>query len=192
MSVTVNRVVASLARDQRLKLLHTFLRAQHDEDPEKVNLDYIMDKEMAELEDIDSSKRFMQTSEPSHAEGDPVATLASCNFAKANKHNYPPRDKQPQTRSPISKSSRPILLMLLMMVKSLLTFRQKWMTQRSTHQPSKQLSIRQRLTIFCRWRMIWSSLWRNHISFRRSFEHKIKTGQSKVRKSWIPFFSWMS
>ena len=34
MSVTVNRVVASLARDQRLKSLHTFIRAQHDEDPE--------------------------------------------------------------------------------------------------------------------------------------------------------------
>ena len=66
-----------------------------------------MDKVTEDLEDIDSSKRFTQTSEPSHVEGDPVATLASCNFAKANKRNYPPRDKQPQTLSPISKSSRP-------------------------------------------------------------------------------------
>ena len=41
MSVTINSVIGSLAHDKRLKALHTFLRTQYDENPDKIILDYI-------------------------------------------------------------------------------------------------------------------------------------------------------
>ena len=107
MSITINSVIGSLARDQRLKSIHTFLRTKYDDKPDKVDLDYIVSRVTAELGDLDKDKRSTQKSEPSHEEGDPVATLTSCNFAKTNKHSHPPREKHPQTRSPISKPSRP-------------------------------------------------------------------------------------
>ena len=36
-----------------MKALHTFLRTQYDETPDKVNLDYIVDRVTAELRDLD-------------------------------------------------------------------------------------------------------------------------------------------
>ena len=50
MSVTINSVIGSLAHDGRLKALHTFLRTQYDENPDKINLDYIVDKVTADCE----------------------------------------------------------------------------------------------------------------------------------------------
>ena len=87
MSVTINSVIGSLAHDGRLKALHTFLRTQYDENPDKINLDYIVDKVTAELRDLDKGSEVPREEEP-------VASLVSCNFVKSNKRKFQPQESR--------------------------------------------------------------------------------------------------
>ena len=93
MSVTINSFIGSLARDGRLKALHTFLRTQYDENPDKINLDYIVDKVTAELRELDKGSEAPREEEP-------VASWASCNFVKTNKRKFQPREKPQESQSP--------------------------------------------------------------------------------------------
>ena len=97
MSVTINSVIGSLAHDGRLKALHTFLRTQYGETPDKVNLNYIVDRVTAELRDLD--KGSTQGSKP-HSEKELVASWTSCNFVKTNKRKFQAREKPQESRSP--------------------------------------------------------------------------------------------
>ena len=84
MSVTINRVIGSLAHGGRLKALHTFLRTQYDEAPDKVNLDYIVERVTAELRDLDKGSEAPREEEP----------MASCNFEKTNKRKFQPQESR--------------------------------------------------------------------------------------------------
>ena len=93
MSVTINSVIGSLAHDGRLKALHTFLRTQYDDTPDKVNLDYMVDRATAELRDLDKGSKVPREEEP-------VASWASCNFVKSIKRKLQAREKPQESRSP--------------------------------------------------------------------------------------------
>ena len=82
LKLAVNGVIGSLAKDERLKSLHTILRRQYEKEPDEVTLGSIAQEVTAVLRDYDKDKKSKSICK----EEDPVASLTSFNFAKTKKN----------------------------------------------------------------------------------------------------------
>ena len=100
MAITIDNVIASLTSDKRLSGVHSRLRSDNNRQPMNDFSD-ILREVTSVLEDYEEAEK---DSEPAgSSREDPVASMASCNYAKTTKRNkYPPRTQQ-SSRSPISK-----------------------------------------------------------------------------------------